>query len=222
MLKCESITKGFGAGTLRREVLRSVSLTCAPGEKCVLVGPSGSGKTTLLSVLGCITSPCSGSLHINGQRVDHSKKGQMVAFRRCQIGFVFQRAQLLPFLSMEENVWLVARNAGMKRHDAAPRILELFDRLGIGHIRRKSAHEASGGEKQRVAVVRAIVHHPSIIIADEPTAALDWDNAQAVIHLLSELAQREGCVLVTATHDTRLLSVFDRRLRIEQGSLLEE
>jgi len=222
MLRCRDITKGFNEGGRRQEVLRGVTLDCQPGDKCVLFGPSGSGKTTLLSILGCILSPCSGALEIDGQPIRHRSKSQMVAVRRSNIGFVFQHAHLLPFLSMEENVRAVARNAGMSRGDIAHRMDEVFDRLGIGDLRRKSPRKASGGERQRVAIARALIHRPSIVLADEPTAALDWQNGQTAVRLLCESVEQDGAVLIAVTHDTRLLEFFDRRFQIDQGIVLEQ
>lgn len=222
MLECRDIHKSFGHGRHRQEVLRGVTFACSPGHNCVLLGPSGSGKTTLLSILGCIISPCRGQLEIHGQQVDHANKSQMVDIRRKYVGYVFQQAHLLPFLNIEENVKAIARNAGMGTQDTARRITNLFDHLGLAHLRRKSPRQVSAGERQRVAIARAIVHRPPIVLADEPTAALDWQNGQLAIRLLTELVQQEQLVLVAVTHDTRLLSFFDRVLRIDYGVLSEQ
>jgi putative ABC transport system ATP-binding protein len=222
MLECQSITKGFNEGGERRDVLRGITLECKPGDKCVVVGPSGSGKTTLLSILGCILSPCSGTVQINGEPIRHSSKAQMVAVRRKYIGFVFQQAHLLPFLSIEDNVRAVASNVGMKRDDIQQRLESVFERLGIRHLKRTSPMRVSGGEKQRVAIARAVIHRPAIVLADEPTAALDWQNGQAAVQLLCELVEQEHAVLITVTHDTRLLSFFSRVFRIDQGTVVEE
>ena len=199
-----------------------MTLACDAGDKCVVVGPSGSGKTTLLSILGCLLSPCSGALEIDGQPICHSSKSQMVSVRRRHIGFVFQHAHLLPFLTMEENVRAVAHNAGMNRREINQRIAGVFDRLAIADLRRKSPRQASGGERQRVAIARAIIHRPSIVLADEPTAALDWENGHAAVRLLCEVVDQERAVLVTVTHDPRLLAFFNRRFRIDQGTVVEE
>lgn len=222
MLKCEGITMGFGAGNLRREVLGGVALECRRGECCVLLGPSGSGKTTLLAILGCILSPCRGELEIDGQRIDHFDKRQMISVRRKYVGFVFQQSHLLSFLNMEENVRIVARNAGLTAREAESRVGETFDRLGVGHLRSLSPRQVSGGERQRVAIARAIVHRPAIVLADEPTAALDWENGQSVMRYLVDVARQENALLFAVTHDTRLLGFFDRVFYINHGIVTEE
>ncbi len=222
MLECRDIRKSFGKGRLAQEVLRGVDLRFQPGETCVLLGPSGSGKTTLLSILGCLLTPCSGRLIIHGRHVRHARKAQMIALRRREIGFVFQQAQLLPFLTMEENLGIVGRNVGLPRRQVKSRIEELLTRLNVAHLRNKRPRQASRGEEQRVAVARALVHRPRIILADEPTAALDWENGRAVVRLLTEIAQDEQTILLTVTHDSRLVSMFARRFHIDQGIVSEE
>ena len=222
MLECTNVKKSFGKGRLAQEVLRGVDLAFEPGQTCVLLGPSGSGKTTLLSILGCLLTPCSGQVVIHGRPVNHARKADMIALRRRRIGFVFQQGQLLPFLSMEENVRIVGRNAGLRRPEINTRIDELMTRVDVTHLRRKTPRQTSRGEKQRVAIVRALVHRPKIILADEPTAALDWENGKAVVDLLTEIAQREKTVLLTVTHDVRLAGMFARRFHIDQGKVSEE
>ena len=222
MLECTNIKKSFGKGHLAQEVLRGVDLAFEPGQTCVLLGPSGSGKTTLLSILGCLLTPCSGQVVIHGRAVNHARKADMIGLRRSQIGFVFQQGQLLPFLSMEENVRIVGRNAGLRRPEINTRIDELMTRVDVTHLRRKTPRQTSRGEKQRVAIVRALVHRPKIILADEPTAALDWENGKAVVELLTEIARREKTVLLTVTHDVRLGGMFARRFHIDQGKVSEE
>ena len=142
--------------------------------------------------------------------------------RRTKIGFVFQHAHLLPFLTVEQNLRVVGRNAGLTARSVADRITELAQRLGIGHYRHRRPGELSGGQRQRVAVARAVIHRPPIILADEPTSALDWDNGQAAVRLLVDEAHAAGAVLVTVTHDTRLVGMFDRVLRMECGRLLQD
>jgi putative ABC transport system ATP-binding protein len=221
VVECTNIAKDFGTGHTRQAVLADVSLRLAAGESCVLLGPSGSGKTTLLSVLGCLLSPTDGELRLCGQVVPFRSKGRLARLRRRHIGFVFQQAQLLPFLTIEENLTAVGQNAGLDRRTLRNRVTELLDALGLKDLRRKSPLEASGGERQRVAVARALVHWPPIILADEPTAALDWANGQNVVRLLSEQTQRMQSVLITVTHDTRLVPMFQRTLHIDSGRIVE-
>lgn len=221
MLECRDVRKSFGTGRFAQPVLRGVSLALDPGQTGVLLGPSGSGKTTLLSILGCLQTPCSGQVIIDGEAVSHGNSRQMIALRRNRIGFVFQQAQLLPFLTMEENVRIVGRNAGLGRNELGARIPALMDRLNVAHLRTRRPCQASRGENQRVAVVRALVHRPWIVLADEPTAALDWQNGRAVIRLLTQIAEREQTVLLTVTHDVRLADMFMRRFHLDQGKVTE-
>jgi putative ABC transport system ATP-binding protein len=203
-------------------VLQGVSAKFAAGEMCVLIGPSGSGKTTLLSILGCMLKPTAGELKVCGESVDWQSPRRLTRFRRFQVGFVFQHAQLLPFLTVAENLEVVGRNAGMAAKTLADRIEELLERLGIAAMRHKTPDHLSGGQRQRVAIARAVLHRPSILLADEPTAALDWHHGEEAVGLLIEQAHAEGTMLLAVTHDTRLLPMFGRVLRIESGRLFEE
>ncbi|MCY2993424.1 MAG: ABC transporter ATP-binding protein [Planctomycetota bacterium] len=221
VIECTNITKDFGSGHTRQAVLAGVSLRFGAGESCVLLGPSGSGKTTLLSILGCLLSPTDGQLRLRGELVPFRSKGRLAWLRRRHIGFVFQQAQLLPFLTIEENLTAVGQNAGLDRRTLRNRVNELLDVLGLQDLRRKSPLQASGGERQRVAVARALVHWPPIILADEPTAALDWANGQNVVRLLAEQTQRMQSLLIAVTHDTRLVPMFQRTLRIDSGRIVE-
>jgi putative ABC transport system ATP-binding protein len=221
ILECVNIRHTFGRGELAEEVLRGVSMAFEAGEACVLMGPSGSGKTTLLSILGCLLTPTGGKLLLAGTLIDHAARGLLGRLRRDRIGFVFQHSQLLPFLTVAENLEVVGRNAGLSARRLAHRIEELMDRLGIAAMRHKKPDHLSGGQRQRVAIARAVLHRPAILLADEPTAALDWQHGEEAVRLLLEQAQAEGALLLTVTHDTRLLPLFGRVLRIEGGQLSE-
>jgi putative ABC transport system ATP-binding protein len=221
VLECRGVSKVYGAGALAETALRDVSLSVTAGQTCVLLGPSGSGKTTLLSILGCLLSPTAGEVWVGGERVRYGSPGQLAAIRRQQIGFVFQHAQLLPFLSMEENIRLVGRNAGLRESELAGRVNDLLARLDIAGLRRKPPAQASGGQRQRVAIARALLHRPAVLLADEPTAALDQENGQAVVRLLTEQARQEKAVLITVTHDTRLVPLFERVFLMDEGRLRE-
>jgi putative ABC transport system ATP-binding protein len=222
ILECQQVRHVYGWGTLAEEVLRDVTACFAAGETCILMGPSGSGKTTLLSILGFLLSPTSGHVFLDGQRVDYRHPRLLGRLRRDKIGFVFQHAQLLPFLSVAENLEIVGRNAGLPHRELGRRIDDLFGRLGIAGLRAKRPHQLSGGQRQRVAVARALLHRPPVLLADEPTAALDWQQGEAAVRLLVEQARAEGTLLLTVTHDARLLPLFRRRLRLEGGCLREE
>lgn len=222
VLQCENLHHTYGRGEVADSVLVGVSASFAAGEVCVLMGPSGSGKTTLLSILGCMLKPTAGDLKMCGERVDWRSPSRLTHFRRLHLGFVFQHAQLLPFLTVAENLEVVGRNAGLSAQLLADRIDELLERLGIAAMRHKKPDHLSSGQGQRVAIARAVLHRPSIILADEPTAALDWHHGQEAVRLLVEQAQAERAMLLTVTHDTRLLPMFGRVLRIEGGRLSEE
>jgi putative ABC transport system ATP-binding protein len=222
VLECRSIGRVYGRGDLAEEVLCGVTVAFRRGEACVLMGPSGSGKTTLLSILGCLLTPTSGELLLDGRPVDFGARAALGQLRRDKIGFVFQHAQLLPFLTVAENLQVVGRNAGLAPRALSWRIDELLQRLGMAAHRRKKPGQLSGGQRQRVAIARSLLHRPPVVLADEPTAALDWQNGQEAVRLLVEQAQAEGVMLLTVTHDSRLLPMFGRVLRIEQGRLSEE
>ncbi len=221
VLECRGIRHAFGRGNLAEEVLCGLTLAFERGDTCVLMGPSGSGKTTLLSILGCLLTPTSGELLLDGQPVQFGVRGALGRLRRYKIGFVFQHAQLLPFLTVAENLAVVGRNAGLSARTLSTRIDELLDRLGIATMRHKKPGQLSGGQRQRVAIARAVMHRPPILLADEPTAALDWHHGEEAVRLLVEQSQADGAMLLTVTHDARLLPHFHRRLHISEGHLCE-
>lgn len=219
ILIADRLAKTYGQGDLAELALREVSLELAVEQSCVLLGPSGSGKTTLLSILGCLLTPTAGELSIAGNRVRFNRPSELIELRRRSLGFVFQHAQLLPFLTVEDNLRVVAVNAGLSRAATAARISDLTARLGVASYRRRKPAALSGGQRQRVAIARALLHRPAIILADEPTAALDWENGQAAIRLLIAQAKAESALLIVVTHDTRLVPLFDRVLHMESGRL---
>ncbi|MCQ8105138.1 ABC transporter ATP-binding protein [Methylomonas sp. SURF-2] len=222
VMACQGISKSYGAGDILERVLKRVDLELFEGQASVLVGPSGSGKTTLLSILGCLLAPSEGQLLIADQTVNFSDKSSLTEVRRKKLGFIFQHAQLLPFLTIEENLAIVGRNAGMEDMDIKQRLDGLLQRLELKVMRYKYPAQLSGGQRQRVAIARALLHRPSIVLADEPTAALDWNTGKTVVELLLEQARLEKAVLVVVTHDTRMLPLFDRILTIADGLLSEQ
>jgi len=222
IMTCKAITKSYGSGEILEQVLKRVDLEFAQGQASVLIGPSGSGKTTLLSILGCLLAPTEGELLIAGQSVNFFDKSSLTEVRRQKLGFIFQHAQLLPFLTIEENLAIVGRNAGMNDSDIKQRLDNLLARLELLAMRYKYPPQLSGGQRQRVAIARALIHRPSIVLADEPTAALDWNTGKTVVELLLEQARLEQAVLVVVTHDTRMLPLFDRILSIADGMLSEQ
>jgi putative ABC transport system ATP-binding protein len=221
ILECVEVRHTFGRGELAEEVLRGVSASFEAGQACVLMGPSGSGKTTLLSILGCLLTPTFGQVVLEGRLVDHAARGSLCRLRRDKIGFVFQNAQLLPFLTVAENLRVVGYNAGLSAKWLDQRVGDLLERLGIAATRDKRPEQLSGGERQRVAVARALLHRPLILLADEPTASLDWRHGEAAVRFLVEQSWSEGSLLLTVTHDARLRPMFDRCLRLTGGRLEE-
>jgi putative ABC transport system ATP-binding protein len=192
------------------------------GETVFLVGPSGSGKTTFLSILGCILTPDRGSLHVLGQEVAGMTVKQLTAFRRDNLGFIFQTFNLFPTLSAQDNVALALTMRGVSLRSATQRAGELINQVGLWHRRNARPSQMSGGECQRVAVARALADDPALVFADEPTASLDAENGQAVMQLLTRLVHERGVTLVVVTHDNRIFPYADRVLRLEDGCMAHE
>jgi putative ABC transport system ATP-binding protein len=222
VLVAEGLVKdlGQGAGTVR--ALKGVSLTLKPGELTLLMGPSGSGKTTLLSLLGCIMAPTDGTLTVAGQSTKGLNPEQLSDLRRHHIGFIFQSYNLFPTLTAEENVRLALDVRGERGPDATTRAVKALQQVGLGHRMRSYPANMSGGEQQRVAVARAIAGRPSVILADEPTAALDSENGNAVMELLSEIAKDTHHAVLAVTHDPRTMKYADRIIKIEDGRIVGE
>ena len=222
MLEAANVTKDLGSGAARVAALKGVSLALSGGELTLLMGPSGSGKTTLLSILGCMLSPTEGTVHICRQSTAGADPEELARLRREHVGFVFQSFHLFPTLSAADNVRLALDVRGEPRRAAKGRSREALAKVGLAHKIKAYPRELSGGEQQRVAIARAIVGNPSIILADEPTAALDGANGQAVMKLLAELARERGHAVLIVTHDPRLLPFADRVVHIEDGRIIAE
>lgn len=220
VLEAKNIVKELGQGAGLVRALKGVSLTLNSGELTLLMGPSGSGKTTLLSILGCILSPTSGEVSIDGERVDGFGAEKLAEVRRRYIGFVFQSYNLFPTLNALENVLLAMDVRGMSRSAARPRAETALRKVGLGHRLKNHPRNMSGGEKQRVAIARALASEPSVILADEPTAALDSENGHAVMALLAEIAQGSEHAVLAVTHDPRTLAYADRIIHIEDGLIV--
>ena len=221
LVSLRGISKHFGEGETRIDALRDVSIDVAPGEVVALRGPSGSGKTTLLNVVACILDPSAGSMSLDGEVVFDNRwlRRDLRRLRLEKIGFIFQFHNLLPFLNATDNVAIVLQLAGYDPVQAQRRAVELLDYLEVG--RRKSAFPAklSGGEAQRVAIARALANRPRIILADEPTAALDSKRAQIVMDLLRKLAVDQSAAVIAVTHDEKIFDRFDRMFMLRDGRL---
>jgi ABC-type lipoprotein export system ATPase subunit len=225
MIELESVTKSFpdAAGASPRVVIDGVSLTVGDGERLAVVGSSGCGKSTLLNLMGTLDLPDSGQVKIRGQAVSGMGEAELAALRSETIGFIFQLHHLLPQATVIENVMLpsLAWKAGPKQGEVRVRAEALLDRVGLSGQRDQKPHQLSGGERQRVAVVRALINKPGIILADEPTGALDQAMARELADLLVDLNEREGVALVMVTHDPVLAQRMGRVLRIVDGKLEE-
>ena len=223
LVDVQAVAKHFGEGETRVDALRQVDLQVRAGEVIALLGPSGSGKTTLLNIIGCILDPSSGRLALDGEPVFDGKwlRSDLRRLRLDKIGFIFQAHNLLPFLRAEENVSLVLDLAGWPADKGRERARELLDYLEVGHRATVKPALLSGGEAQRVAIARALANRPRIILADEPTAALDSKRAQLVMDLLRKLATEQEACILTVTHDEKIFDRFDRLIHLRDGRLVD-
>lgn len=220
VLEATDIVKELGEGAGKVRALKGVSVALKPGELTLLMGPSGSGKTTLLSILGCILSPSSGNIRIAGTDTAGLDPEALAQVRRRHIGFVFQTYNLFPTLNAEENVRLSLDVRGKRGRLATDLARESLTKVGLSHKFKSYPGNMSGGEQQRVAVARALASAPSLLLADEPTAALDSENGQAVMALLAEIAKDKSHAVLAVTHDHRTLPYADRILHIEDGLIV--
>ena len=222
VMVARNIVKDLGQGAGAVRALKGVSLELRPGELTLLMGPSGSGKTTLLSILGCILAPTEGTLTLAGRSTAGLTPEALAELRRRHVGFIFQSYNLFPTLTAEENVRLALDVRGERGPDVVARAQRALQQVGLGHRMKSYPGTMSGGEQQRVAVARAIAGKPSVILADEPTAALDSANGSAVMELLSEVATGAQHAVLAVTHDPRTMKYADRILKIEDGRIVGE
>ena len=216
-----NLTKVYGSGNTEVVAMRDVTLSVARGEVVSLLGPSGAGKSTLLTAIGLINPPTSGRIVIGGQPVMEADRAlvDLRAFRRQHLGFVFQKANLIPFLNAIENVQIAMEINDVSPRVARKRAMELLDYLGVADRANNLPDALSGGQQQRIAVARALANHPSLLLADEPTAALDSHRGRQVMELFRKVAHERGAAVLVVTHDQRALDVFDRHLEMEDGLL---
>ena len=213
-----NLSHTFGKGSLRRPVLTDISLELYPGEIVLLTGPSGSGKTTLLTLMGALRSVQEGSLRIFDQELRGVRKRRLVRLRN-QIGFIFQSHNLLDCLTAAENVGMALKLHNISLPERRRRANNILQTVGLGDHSHKYPGKLSGGQKQRVAIARALVSQPKIVLADEPTAALDSHSGRDVVTLIQQLAHQQHCTVLMVTHDVRILDIAERTLHIEDGQL---
>jgi putative ABC transport system ATP-binding protein len=222
VMEAVDVVRVLGRGPSRVQALRGVSLALAGGELTLLIGPSGSGKTTLLSILGCILSPTSGTVHVCGQSTAQMQPEAMARIRRDHVGFIFQSYHLFPTLTAADNVRLALDVRGEPSESAIAKTKKALAAVGLSHKMKSFPRQLSGGEQQRVAIARAIVGNPSAILADEPTSALDGENGHAIMKVLAQIAKDQARGVLVVTHDPRILPFADRIVRIEDGRIVGE
>jgi putative ABC transport system ATP-binding protein len=222
IIMAKDLSHCFGEGCLQKQVLFDINLAINPGEIVILTGPSGSGKTTLLTLLGGLRSAQSGSLQILGQEILGASKQQLSQLR-CHIGYIFQAHNLLSFLSAKQNVRMsLELHDHFLDQDLDAAAAEMLTAVGLGEHIHYYPDQLSGGQRQRVAIARALASHPKIVLADEPTAALDKKSGRDVVEIMQRLAQEQGCTILLVTHDNRILDIADRILYMEDGRLKED
>jgi putative ABC transport system ATP-binding protein len=214
----QTLNHFYGHGHLKKQVLFDIDLEIQAGEIVIMTGPSGSGKTTLLSLIGALRSAQSGSLKILGQELCDATSAQLVETRR-QLGYIFQAHNLLGSLTVRENVMMPLELRDTSHTTAMQMTETILEEVGLAHRMDYYPEDLSGGQKQRVAIARALVTNPKMVLADEPTAALDKKSGRDVVELMQRLAKEHGCTILLVTHDNRILDIADRIVKMEDGKL---
>ncbi len=222
MIKLQSLTKTYTLGQQQIVAVNDVSLTIKPGEFVAIMGKSGCGKTTLLSLIGGLDRPDSGRIWVNGQDITHLPDPELTRYRRDQVGIVFQFFNLIPILTVSENVALPYTLQGRPEREVQARVKELLTDVDLWERRNHYPHEISGGEMQRVAVARALINRPHLVLADEPTGNLDSRTGHQVTSMMAELSERHRTTFILATHSSEAASYASRKLVMRDGSLSSE
>jgi putative ABC transport system ATP-binding protein len=218
VIAIEKLNHYYGKGALKKQTLFDIDLEIFSGEIVIMTGPSGSGKTTLLSLIGGLRSVQEGSLKILGQQMHGASEKQLIQFRR-NIGYIFQAHNLLKFLTVRQNVQMSMELSNVSQREAITKSEAMLGIVGLGERLDYYPENLSGGQKQRVAIARALVNHPKLVLADEPTAALDKKSGRDVVELMQRLAKEQGCTILMVTHDNRILDIADRIVNMEDGYL---
>ncbi|GAB6927940.1 ABC transporter ATP-binding protein [Paenibacillus sp. JCM 10914] len=221
-LLIDQVSKKFGDGDMSVQVLSNISLEIKSGEFVAVVGPSGSGKSTFLSIAGALLTPTSGRIWMGEQEVTKLSAKKMNALRLNHIGFVFQSANLIPYLTVRDQLLLIAKLAGQHGNEPKLRANNLLQRLGLTHRRHYYPESLSGGERQRVAIARAWMNDPELILTDEPTASLDSERGRTVVQMLADEVKLRQKAAIMVTHDKRMLDLCDRIIYIEDGKISEQ
>lgn len=213
-LEIRGIKKSFGAGESRVDVLKGIDLEIEKGEFCVLLGPSGSGKSTLLNIIGGIDGADSGSITIQGERLEDMKEKKLSLYRRKHLGYIFQMYNLIPNLTVRENI-----EVGAYLSDKPLDVDELLETLGLSEHQRKLPNQLSGGQQQRTAIGRAIVKNPDILLCDEPTGALDYNTSKEILKLIETVNHKYGNTIVMVTHNDAIKDMADRVVKLRDGMI---
>lgn len=219
-IQLHQVTKQYTEGTSTLTVLKEASLKVNPGELAAIVGPSGSGKSTLLSIIGALMKSTSGKVIVNGKDVGLLNEEQLAKFRLNEIGFILQSSNLIPYLSVMDQLILIKVMAGKASHVDCQLAKKILNELGLGDKINKMPNELSGGERQRVAIARAFFNQPSVILADEPTASLDSERAHEVVQLIAGEVKKRKKAAIMVTHDERMLAYCDHVYHMEDGKLI--
>jgi putative ABC transport system ATP-binding protein len=220
VVQIEHLDHSFGEGKLKKQILFDVSLTLYSGEVVIMKGPSGSGKTTLLTLMGGLRSAQGGSLKVFDEELVGANKSKLVRVRR-NIGYIFQAHNLLECLSARQNVQMsIELHPEISKQEVKTRSIAMLEAVGLADHINYHPHNLSGGQKQRVAIARALVTRPKMVLADEPTAALDSKSGHDVVDIMQRLAKEQGCTILIVTHDNRILDVADRIIELEDGRLI--
>ncbi len=218
ILNMQNVTKSFQDGMNNRVILSNLNLTVDEGEFLAVVGPSGTGKSTFLSIAGGLLSPDSGSVMIHDKNISSESQKHLTEIRRQEIGFIFQSHQLLPFLTVREQLEIIGK---MNNRSASKEIDELIEDLGLTECQKRFSGQLSGGEKQRTAIARAFMNHPSLILADEPTASLDAARGYQVVEMICKEVKKYQKAGIIVTHDERVLNLVDKIYDLKAGQLVE-
>ncbi len=221
LIQLQDISKTYGVGDLQVYALKSVDLTIDAGEYCAIMGPSGSGKSTMMNMVGCLDRPTQGDYWLDGVEIAHLSAKQLASIRNRKIGFIFQQFHLLPQLTAVENVVLPMIYAGMPAGERESRAITALQRVGLGDRLVNRPNQLSGGQQQRVAIARAIVNQPKLLLADEPTGALDSQMSQEIMDIFAEL-NHQGMTLVMVTHDPEVAQHCRRKIIFRDGCILAD